>query len=213
MSGRSLLRFFGLVALAAACGGRTMDEVGTAGGGSGATSSAGSASGGSGMSMGARGGAAGRPGAGGSGGTVAAGGVSTGGVSSAGMPTAGGGCGPCPVIDCAPGSTPRMLPGWCCAQCVNEDCSAGRAEYQVVRQQLLDKYWSVGCMLDDDCTYWYESNACAASCGVPILTSMLQNLESNLSRLAEETCSPQCMPPIPPCAPPRPAACVEGRCQ
>lgn len=209
MSGRSTLRLLGLVALAAACGGRAIQDGAGGSGAAGASNSTGSANGGS----GARAGAGGSATVGAAGGVSASGGVSAGGVSAAGAAAASGECGSCPDIDCAPGSSPRQLPGWCCPKCLNEDCAVGRAKYEEFRLQLIDKYSSVGCMLDSDCTYWYESNQCAVRCGFPIPSSTLDNLQSNLESFAAQTCDPECMPPFPLCPPPPLATCVQGRCQ
>lgn len=229
------------VALFGACGGRLVKGEGDDGGGgstsSGATDSDGATSSNGATSSGARqgtgGGATGRAGA-----TSAGGSISTGGGSAAGGACACPDidCGPgsrpvpnpngccfhcesmcagvmCPAIACGSGSHPEMVPGQCCLICVQDSCEKQRAIYQDFRRQLIEKYSLNGCMIDSDCSIYYEKNQCAVGCGIPMPTTALGNLESNLQSFAQQTCSPMCPLDVPPCVPPNTARCVFGTCQ
>lgn len=228
------------VALFGACGGRLVKGEGDDGGGStssgatnadGATSSNGATS--SGARPGTGGTATGRAGATSSGGSIG----------TAGSSAAGGACacpdidcGPgsrpvpnpngccfhceatcagvmCPTIACGSGSHPEMVPGQCCLICVQDNCEKQRAIYQDFRRQLIEKYSSNGCMIDSDCSIYYEKNQCAVGCGIPMPTAALSDFDSNLQSFAQQTCSAMCPLHIPPCVPPMAASCVFGRCQ
>lgn len=119
---------------------------------------------------------------------------------------------PCPGVACGPGSHPEMIPGECCPTCVADSCQLQRANYEDYKRQLLEKYQQ-GCMINEDCTYYYEKNNCAVGCGVPVLVTTLGYLDSNLQSYAQTTCSPGCMQPIPPCEPAAKPYCSMGRCQ
>lgn len=124
-----------------------------------------------------------------------------------------GGCPPCPAIACGSGSHLEMVPGACCPTCVQDSCEAQRAGYTQFRQQLLDKYSQLGCMVDEDCTLYWEKNNCAINCGVAVPLAALNNLESNLQSYAQQNCSPNCMVPVPPCEPQQQPSCYKGYCE
>lgn len=207
------------VLIAGACGGRlvqsgTDDEGGSSSGASPGT--AGSFSEAASPSTGATTGRGGRSGAGGTvalGGRFGTAGTSAGGaIPIAGTVSAGGGCA-CPGIACGSGSHLEVLPGQCCPTCVQDSCEAQLKGYQALRQQLLEKYSTLGCMTHSDCTVYYEKNDCAVSCGVPMPIAAIGNLDSNLQSYAQSSCSPSCMRPVPPCVPPAMPFCIRGLCQ
>ena len=119
----------------------------------------------------------------------------------------------CPGIACGSGSHLEQLPGQCCPTCVPDSCVAQRKNYEVFRQQLIDKYSTLGCMVNSDCTIYYEKNQCAVGCGIPMPSAAINNLDSNLQSFAQTTCSPNCMNPIPPCEAPTPPVCFKGWCE
>lgn len=119
----------------------------------------------------------------------------------------------CPGIACGSGSHLEQLPGQCCPTCVQDSCVAQRANYQVFRQQLLDKYSSLGCMTDGDCTIYYEKNQCGVGCGISLPAAAINSLDNNLQSYAQQNCSPNCMIPIPPCEPQLPPSCFKGWCE
>lgn len=119
----------------------------------------------------------------------------------------------CPGVACGSGFHPETLSGQCCPTCVRDSCQEQLKSYQGFRQQLLDKYSMLGCMIDADCTIYYEKTQCAVGCGIAIPSSGLNNLDSNLQSYAQTNCSPDCLPLVPPCDP-RPApVCLGGRCR
>lgn len=119
----------------------------------------------------------------------------------------------CPTTACGAGSHPEMVPGQCCSICLQDSCERQRALYQELRKQLIEKYSFNGCMVDSDCGIYYEKNQCAIGCGIPIPTSALINLDSNLQSFAQQTCSAMCPPEIPPCDPPAFVGCINGMCR
>jgi len=119
----------------------------------------------------------------------------------------------CPGIACASGYHLEQLSGQCCASCVLDDCAAQRAAYRDFRQQLFDKYSTLGCMTDTDCSIYYEKNQCAIGCGSPIPSSAISNLDANLQSYAQLNCTPSCMNPIPPCEAPIAPSCFKSHCE
>ncbi len=119
----------------------------------------------------------------------------------------------CPPLECDPGSVRRMLPGDCCPRCFELVCESQLSDYQFIRDVLLEKYASANCSDASDCTVYYESNACAAGCGIPVAASIVGSLESNLLDAAASICSPDCTPPIPPCVQVPAPECIDHRCQ
>lgn len=222
-----------------ACGGRFEQLEGGEGQGgasaSGASPKAGSkgvaggvAMGGSGVSMGGKVGVGGTA----SGGAITIGGVASGGGCACPVPNCAAGyrlepnidgccfhcvsvCRgvACPAIDCAPGNHLEMSPNQCCPVCVQDSCQAQQVGYQAFRNQLIDKYASLGCMTNQECTLYYEKNQCGVGCGVSMPIAALTDLDSNLQNYAQQNCSPDCPLPIPPCVAPLMPQCVNGRCQ
>lgn len=119
----------------------------------------------------------------------------------------------CPGIACGSGSHLEQLPGQCCPACVQDSCEAQRKNYQSFRQQLIDKYSSLGCMTNSDCTIYYEKTQCGVGCGIVMPSAAINNLDSNLQSYAQTSCSPGCMNPIPPCDAPAPPVCFKGWCE
>jgi len=199
------------VAWLIACGGRfektTPDEEE-----GGTTSLGGSvAVGGTASSKGGKAGSASRAGRSG-GGTVGTGGsVQTAGT----FGVAGTTSCACPVPICGPAGHLEPNADGCCYHCVVNQmlCIEQRQEYLRLRAELIEKYSSVGCMIAEDCTVYYDKNSCDAGCGIPIPREQLDNLRSNLDSFALQRCDPACPPvPVPPCDAQAPG-CVNGRCQ
>jgi hypothetical protein len=119
----------------------------------------------------------------------------------------------CPAIACGSGSHPEMVPGQCCLICIQDSCEQQRAIYQDFRRQLVEKYSFNGCMIDSDCSVYYEKNQCGVGCGIPIPTSTISNLDSNLQSFAQQTCSAMCPIYVPPCEPTASPICINGMCR
>lgn len=122
-------------------------------------------------------------------------------------------CPPCPGIACGSGSHLEMGPGACCPTCVQDTCEAQLKGYVEFRGQLIEKYSSLGCMVNADCTTYYEKNNCSIGCGVPMPIAAINYLESNLQSYAQQNCSANCMFGAPGCAPSASPVCFQGRCQ
>lgn len=119
----------------------------------------------------------------------------------------------CPGIACGSGSHLEIPPGQCCPACIKDSCDVQRAGYQALRQQLIEKYSTYGCMTNNDCTVYYEKNQCGVGCGIPMAIAAIDNLDSNLQSYAQSSCSPNCMYPVLPCEPPAQPICFRGMCQ
>jgi hypothetical protein len=120
---------------------------------------------------------------------------------------------PCPSIACASGFHLELAPGGCCPTCVADSCADQYRSYAETRDELVAKYQSLGCVDDEDCAVYYESNACSSSCGLALPVKAHADLDNNLRAVAARTCNPECAPLAKPCAPPPPAVCVRGGCQ
>jgi hypothetical protein len=120
----------------------------------------------------------------------------------------------CPGIACGSGSQLIYPPDQCCPICSPGNCEEQRNGYFVYRSAMLEKYNSLGCTYDTDCTLLYDSNACSTGCGgAPIPAAYEKELLVSLESFAAKICG-GCPPlPVAPCEPSLPAACVEGRCQ
>lgn len=202
------------LAWATACGGRYQslgddDEPGGGATGQGG-SSAGASHGGT--------GSGGKLSGGGKGGTIS---VGTGGATTmGGAPIFGGsgtagGC-TCPPIACAPGYIAVPDPTGCCFHCQQdvEGCEQAHVEYKRLRQDLLEKYRSSGCMTDADCAVYYEKNACEANgCPVILPGNTIMSFASNLENFAQTSCTGCFTEPLHPCEPVPPGLCRMGRCQ
>jgi hypothetical protein len=240
MRGGFLVSLALLAALPVACGGRYDHGEGDDGGTS--TSGGAGSNQGASASMGAKSGKAGAASTGGAG-IAVGGGISTvaGAGTVGGSVGVGGSCAcpaiacgpgtypvpnpngccfhcepfgmPCPTIGCAPGYHPEQLPGQMCLTCVQDSCADQRKYYESFKAELLEKYSSAGCMLDQDCATWWEKNQCAVACGIAVPVSALNNLDSNLQSYAQQHCSPMCQGDVPPCAPLPNPICVQGICQ
>ena len=124
------------------------------------------------------------------------------------------GCSPCADVACSAGTHKETLPADCCASCVPDPpdpCLKGQQDYSALRTQMLDKYGSVGCKNSSDCTLVLEDNACAAVCNVPVPSSMVDTLQSNLRSSAATFCGGCPTPTAAPCERMVPA-CMNGRC-
>jgi hypothetical protein len=89
-------------------------------------------------------------------------------------------------------------------------CTAGKDTYKRERDELVTT--SNGCQKDADCGTLWETNACVSTCGTPVPAAIVDSLTELLRTSASRNCS-SC-PPIfdPPCTPPRPLKCIQGRC-
>lgn len=121
-------------------------------------------------------------------------------------------CPPCPSIACGSGSHLEMIAGACCPTCVQDSCDAQLKAYLQVSQQAYQTYSSFGCMVDADCTTYYEKNNCNVGCGVAVPVAALVPIDSLLQSYAQETCSPNCMLGIPGCEPSARPVCFQRRC-
>ena len=124
------------------------------------------------------------------------------------------GCGPCVDVACAAGTHKETLPADCCASCVPDPpdpCLKGQQDYSALRTQMLDKYGSVGCKNSSDCMLVLEFNACAAVCNVPVPSSMVDTLQSNLRSSAATYCG-GCPAPTSVLCEHMVPACMNGRC-
>lgn len=121
---------------------------------------------------------------------------------------------PCPGVACGSDSQLVYPPGQCCPVCSPGTCQVQYNAYYAYRSELIEKYNSLGCMVDADCTLLYDANACTFGCsGAPIPAAYEKELLVSLQSFGDGLCA-GCPPlPIPPCEPSLPAACVQGRCQ
>jgi hypothetical protein len=92
-------------------------------------------------------------------------------------------------------------------------CDAGKTAYQQKRAQVLQSLSSRGCTTDTDCGSLWETNACVSTCGVAAPAAGVDAAAQELNAFAKDRCH-SCAPiPVPPCVPPQPIQCVEGRCE
>jgi hypothetical protein len=123
----------------------------------------------------------------------------------------------CDPIACAPFFHAVPDVGGCCYHCELDlmQCVQASNDYVQLLQQLIDKYNSLGCMIDADCAVYYDQSQCgAASCGFSVPASTLKDLAQNLESYAQSRCSSACPagPDIQCEAQPLPR-CVMSRCQ
>lgn len=117
--------------------------------------------------------------------------------------------------ECPAGMRPETVEGECCPRCVAADqqaCERGKARYEDRYAQLEAELRA--CSVDDDCMVASFSDACRASCPLPLNK---QNIGSVVARL-QEAAAVHCQA----CAPERfecprlatnAARCVGGRCE
>lgn len=128
----------------------------------------------------------------------------------AGNPCASQRCAPCPT-----GMRPETAPDECCPRCVSADqkaCDGGRARYEDRYAELEAELRA--CTTDDDCMVASFSDACRASCPLPLNKQGLGSVVAKLSEAASVHCK-DCAPQHFEC--PRlatdTARCVAGRCE
>ena len=119
----------------------------------------------------------------------------------------------CPGIACGPGSHLEALDGQCCPTCVQDSCVAQRAAYTQFRDQVMEKYSSLGCKADSDCSYIYEKNNCALGCAMPVPARVTREVDELLRTYAQQNCDPNCMLPSPPCVPASEPSCWKYWCE
>lgn len=90
-------------------------------------------------------------------------------------------------------------------------CEAGRARYQVFREELLEEYSAIPCVADKDCGLAFEHDACASKCGVALPDTAAPGFLSSLASFSMAVCSACPEPLRPPCLPLF-AFCQNGRC-
>lgn len=91
-------------------------------------------------------------------------------------------------------------------------CTDGKATYHDQRAAWVEQAEATTCKVDADCGILNESNRCVVTCGTALPLSAVGDLQSKLDALANEQCR-TCPPlPIPPCAPPEPLTCQQGKC-
>jgi hypothetical protein len=181
---------------ALACGGRYLEGPEAGAGGAAAASAAGKTS------------------AGGAGQSNQGGARPVAGASAAGGATGtGGAC--CQPIGCPSGyeTVPDSKGCGCHCEIQPETCQAQRTTHRTFSSQVFAKYGTIGCQTGADCTAYYENNVCASSCGTPLATAVVKEVDALLNQHAEMTCDAACPPiPIPPC-PPTIVVCSNGRCE
>jgi hypothetical protein len=126
----------------------------------------------------------------------------------------------CVAQEClAPSSCPTGfhvgLPvGQCCEMCVrsvSKACNDAETAYTAQRSTLLEKYGATSCLVDADCAFVFESNACVTTCGEALPTSTAVDFSANLMMLAV-ACDAACpLLPPPPCVQ-LTAICSNGTC-
>jgi len=118
-------------------------------------------------------------------------------------------------LTCRPGKHVGLLADECCPQCVPDappSCDLAMQAYREFRIERLTKYQSAGCQ-DSGCALFSESNRCASTCGAPIASAFRDAIEEELSVFAEQTCS-QCPKQFPnPCPSAPPFSCIDNSCQ
>ncbi len=94
-------------------------------------------------------------------------------------------------------------------------CAAAEQNYQTYRNQVIQKYQTLGCMSDSDCGLLFDKNECGAtSCGAPMVNNQIDVVTQMLNAYAQANCSFACPPPPVPMCPFIPApSCVMNRCQ
>jgi len=121
---------------------------------------------------------------------------------------------PCDPIDCPPGYEAVPTPTSCCPQCqvAPRTCETQREEHRAFSSQLLAKYGTLTCQTSADCSLYYEINGCSSSCGYPLATAIIAEVDSLLAQHAQATCDAGCPPiPLPPC-PGTVVVCKDNRC-
>ena len=124
------------------------------------------------------------------------------------------GCDSCVALTCPSGMIPEILAGDCCPSCVTDPaslCTSGLKSYASLRQQVFDKYASLGCKNSSDCTLVLESNSCAYVCNVPLPIEMASAFAPNLSSSASTYCA-NCSPPAAVVCDSMAPACLNGKC-
>jgi hypothetical protein len=120
-------------------------------------------------------------------------------------------CEPCPV-----GTREKPAPGEFCPTCVAIDrdaCATGLAHYEARWSALESELRS--CSADDDCMSASFTDACRATCPLPLNKQRLGSVASQLQEEAAVHCE-QCQPPsfqCPELSPSTKVVCVKGRCE
>jgi hypothetical protein len=150
------------------------------------------------------------------------GGTSKGGTSFGGKGGTGGSTGVggdiclCIDVDCGPSEIAVKDPDGCCYHCQVDvkACLEGRQQVLQFRQQLIEKYQSLGCVRDLDCATVFDGGACGIqSCGIPLPAYEADSYSRNLNEYARSLCSLDCpTEPPTPCPAPPPARCLLNRC-
>ncbi|MEI9951835.1 MAG: hypothetical protein WDO74_23345 [Pseudomonadota bacterium] len=125
-------------------------------------------------------------------------------------------CPPCPKVACGTGSHFEQPADTCCPICVDDwssACQMGVQTYSAQRTAMLKKY-SLGCSRSSECVTIAPVNLCEHGCSYGALWyGVADSFESNLSDAADMYCASCPQVPVPPCAPPPMARCINGQCQ
>jgi len=102
----------------------------------------------------------------------------------------------------------------CCPTCLpnefSSSCQKALDEYQTDRQQMIEKYGSLPCKVDEDCVLVAESNRCHEGCLLSFPKATASFFSQNQHTL-DMQCSLCPMPTIPPCVS-SVALCSNGQC-
>jgi len=89
----------------------------------------------------------------------------------------------------------------------------GIQAYAAYRDALLNKY-QFGCASDKECVNVAPLNSCEQGCSyAAVWYGAADSYDTNLSNAADMFCSSCKQGPIPPCAPPPIALCIDAQCQ
>jgi hypothetical protein len=92
-------------------------------------------------------------------------------------------------------------------------CANGKESYRARQATLTEALAAKGCQTDLDCGTLWESNACVNNCGTTLPVAGSEATTRELADFAKTQCSTCPAIPTPPCVPPRPAVCQQGRCR
>ena len=93
-------------------------------------------------------------------------------------------------------------------------CEEQQLLYAEYREQVIEQLAMNACDEADDCSLFEDRTGCSPACSYAIPNNARRAIDDRLYAYAEQNCDPTCPPPpLPPCAPRPPAACVMGLCR
>jgi hypothetical protein len=127
-------------------------------------------------------------------------------------------CPPCPQAQCGAGYHLENPDGQCCSVCVPDAmtsaCQAQQMNYAALSSQITDKYRSLPCMTDADCTVVGLISSCNDVCEqFAVLRSVSDSMVSLLSQAATDSCGACPPPPVISCGNLSSPHCYSGRCE